>query len=30
MYKSEKSRDEGIDSVIENAPGAKLVEVAST
>jgi uncharacterized protein len=30
MYKSEKSRDEGIDSVMENAPAAKLVEVAST
>jgi uncharacterized protein YegP (UPF0339 family) len=30
MYKSEKSRDEGIDSVMENAPGAKLVEVATT
>jgi uncharacterized protein YegP (UPF0339 family) len=30
MYKSEKSRDQGIDSVMENAPAAKLVEVAST
>ena len=30
MYKSEKSRDEGIDSVMESAPAAKLVEFAST
>jgi len=28
MYESEKSRDEGIDSVMRNAPSAKLVEVA--
>ena len=28
MYESEKSRDEGIDSVMRNAPAAKLVEVA--
>ena len=28
MYQSEKSRDEGIDSVMRNAPAAKLVEVA--
>jgi uncharacterized protein YegP (UPF0339 family) len=30
MYQSENSRDDGIDSVMENAPEAKLVEVAST
>ena len=30
MYASEKSRDEGIDSVIRNAADATLVEVAST
>ena len=30
MYESEKSRDEGIDSVMRNAPDATLVEVAGT
>ena len=30
MYESEKSRDDGIDSVMKNAPTAKLVEVAGT
>ena len=30
MYESEKSREDGIDSVMKNAPAAKLVEVAST
>jgi len=30
MYKSEASRDEGIDSVMKNAPAAKLVEIASS
>ncbi len=29
MYESEQSRDDGIDSVMNNAPAAKLVEVAS-
>ena len=28
MYKSEKSRDEGIDSVMKNAPTANLIETA--
>lgn len=30
MYESESSRDEGIESVMQNAPAAKLVEVASS
>jgi uncharacterized protein len=30
MYESERSRDDGIDSVMKNAPAAKLVEAAST
>ena len=30
MYESEKSRDDGIDSVMKNAPEANLVEVAAS
>ncbi len=30
MYESESSRDKGIDSVMENAPTAKVVEIAAT
>ena len=30
MYESEKSRDDGIESVMKNAPEAKLVEVAGS
>ena len=29
MYESESSRDNGIDSVMKNAPEAKIVEIAA-
>ena len=30
MYESESARDNGIDSVMKNAPAAKVVEIAAT